>query len=428
MLDKILVVFWVSFISIFSISILLLTSKSRYSKKKTILATIFFEIAITIANILLFINKPLTEFELLSPITILIPQLIFIIIIDKRGIVSSITASLNVYLAIYTIQLLQSLLNRYFFMDDRWVDFIYTILYPVVWLYIKLFYIDLHNDIETNFPKLINYIFAFTITIFSFIYIYTFIIQKGQTGLLRVEIFSFAVLACYYFSYLIFYMILKFYKRELIQEKKAELSKKEIAHIQDRIKLRETKEKEMKILRHDLRHVLIAISQMITDNKRNDALELINTYIRKVDSGNVKNYCNSYVIDSVIDYYVNVCKNNNIDFHIQICDFEDELDIPDYDFAVFISNCLENAVNATLKLETNRKISLVFLNNFGRLVLQIKNTYNGVIKLDKHKKPVNKAKDHGFGTKSIELFAQQNNLLLDYQITNELFVINVLLN
>lgn len=428
MLDKILVVFWVSFISIFSISILLLTSKSRYSKKKTIAYTFLIEAIIIIANIFIFINQPLTEFELFSPITILIPQLIFIIIIDKRGIISSVTASLNVYLAIYSIQLVQSLLSRYLFVNDQWIDFIYIALYPAVWLYIRLFYIDLHNDIEINFPKLINYIFAFTITIFSFIYTYTYIIQKGQTNLLKVEIFSFAVLACYYFSYFIFFMILKFYKKVLIEEKKVELSKKEIDHIQDRIKLREKKEQEMKILRHDLRHVLIAISQMITDNKRNDALELINTYVRKVDAGNVKNYCNSYVIDSVIDYYVNICKKNNIDFHLQICDFEDELDIPDYDFAVFISNCLENAVNATLKLEQNRKISLVFLNNFGRLVLQIKNTYNGVIKLDRHKKPVNKAKDHGFGTKSIELFAQQNNLLLDYQITNELFVINILLN
>lgn len=428
MLDKILVVFWVLFISIFSISILLLTSKSRYSKKKTIFATIFVEIVVTLTNILFFINKPLTEFELLSPITILIPQLIFIIIIDKRGIVSSITASLNVYLAIYTIQLLQSLLSRYIFTGSHLFDLTYIVLYLIVWLYIKLFYIDLHNDIETNFPKLINYIFAFTTTICIFIYTYSYLIHKLQSNILRIDVFSFAVLACYYFSYLIFYMILKFYKRELIQEKKAELSKKEIAHIQDRIKLREEKEMEMKILKHDLRHVLIAISQMIADNKKSEALELINTYVKKVDNGTIKNYCNSYVIDSVIDYYANVCKNNDIDFHIQICDFEDELDIPDYDFAVFISNCLENAVNATLKLESNRKISLVFLNNFGRLVLQIKNTYNGIIKLDRQKKPINKAKEHGFGTKSIELFAQQNNLLLDYQITNELFVINVLLN
>lgn len=428
MFYQILISFWICFISLFNISILLQISNTKYSKKNTTFSMIIFLIALIVGNIMFYFNKDLETFELLNPLTILIPQLIFISIFGKRNIKSTITAGINVYFAIYSVQIIQSILNRYVLTEAEWTNYLYVILYPLIWLYVKFFYINLHNEIEECSPKLVTCILVFSSTIFILILIYNQLAKKSSTNSLRMELFSGALLGCYYFSLGIFYVILMSYKKILINEKKNELSTKEIEHIKDKVRIREKTEKEFRILRHDLRHVLISISQMISNNRYSEAQDLIGNYIQKVDNTTVQSYCNDYIIDSVIDYYAGICKKNEIEYKVQIKGIEEETNIPHYDFAVFLSNCLENAVNATKKIPDNRKIHITFFNNMGRLILQIKNTFNGQIKLDKNKKPTNRSRNHGIGTKSIDNFAKSNNLIIDYQITENVFTMNILFN
>lgn len=428
MFDQILISFWVCFISLFNISILLQISNTRFSKKNTTSSMIIFLVILIVGNILFYYKKDLEDFELLNPLTILIPQLIFISIIGKRNFKSTITAGINVYFAIYTVQIIQSLLNRYVLHTSEWTNFLYVVLYPFIWLYVKFFYINLHNEIEQCSPKLISCILVFSSTIFILILVYNQIAQRLSTNSLKIDLFAGALLGCYYFSLAIFYVILISYKNLLINEKRNELSSKEIEHIKDKVRIREKTENEFRILRHDLRHILISVNQMIANDKANEALDLIGNYIQKVDNTSVQCYCNDYIIDSVIDYYAGICKLNDIEYVINIKGIEEDTNIPHYDFAVFLSNCLENAVNATKEMPDNKKISVNFYNNMGRLVLQIKNTYNGQIKLDKNNRPVNRKKNHGIGTKSIDNFVRNNNLLIDYQITDTTFAINILFN
>ena len=83
-----------------------------------------------------------------------------------------------------------------------------------------------------------------------------------------------------------------------------------------------------------------------------------------------------------LDYYKKLAINNSIEFKIKINNFEEILDVPSSEMGVFISNCLDNAFNAVNKLDDNKHIDFIFLNNNGRLILQIKNNFNGSIILD----------------------------------------------
>ena len=86
----------------------------------------------------------------------------------------------------------------------------------------------------------------------------------------------------------------------------------------------------------------------------------------------------------------------------------------------------ENAINASLKLESNRLINFTFLNNNGRLVLKVENNYNGIIELDNENNPTNHEENHGIGTASIQYFAKRNDLIIDYEITQNIFKIIIL--
>ena len=96
------------------------------------------------------------------------------------------------------------------------------------------------------------------------------------------------------------------------------------------------------------------------------------------------------------------------------------------DLAILISNCFDNAINASEKLKSNRLIDFKFINTNDNLVLQIKNNYDGNITLDKNNIPTSLKQDHGIGTQSIASFCKKNKLTLDYDITDTTFTLSIL--
>ena len=95
---------------LFSLFILHTSSKSRYNFKKTFITSAIFYVILMTLNVIFFYNKGLVALEKMSLFTIFIPEAIFVMIISKRKVLSSITASLSAYLAIYAVQMIKSVL------------------------------------------------------------------------------------------------------------------------------------------------------------------------------------------------------------------------------------------------------------------------------------------------------------------------------
>jgi hypothetical protein len=161
-------------------------------------------------------------------------------------------------------------------------------------------------------------------------------------------------------------------------------------------------------------------------NNNEKALEFLNQYISLISNTRRIRYCKDSFINAALDYYYNICKDNKIKFNCKLNNIEDALKIPSHEVAVVISNCLENAINASLRLESNRLINFTFLNNNGRLVLKVENNYNGIIELDEENKPTNHEENHGIGTASIQYFAKRNDLIIDYEMSDNVFKITIL--
>ena len=88
--------------------------------------------------------------------------------------------------------------------------------------------------------------------------------------------------------------------------------------------------------------------------------------------------------------------------------------------------------NITFSLEENTFNILIGANGSGKTTIVncirglIK--YDGNISFDTNNLPTNDNEEHGFGTKSIELFAKRNNITLDYAVTKTTFEITLLFN
>ena len=410
--------------SIFSIGCLLLVSKSRFNIKITaICSTIFMAVLMTI-NILLFYYTDLFILEKYNLLTIFLPQAIFVSCISKRKPLSSLIASLTAYLAIYAVQLTKDVFtNKY---DFPFFNYIHIFSFPFIFLYLRKIYVQLHNEIEQVLPKLLYYLLIFEIILYAEFFIYGFLINTTVQPVLRLEIFIVATTSIYFVAIAILYSMIDQYKKHMINENDSNVLKQAVNNLEEIIKIREIKDNQLKILRHDLRHLLITINSLIKNGEIDEASDVIKNYINTIDTTTTKRYSTISMLDAILEYYSAICKEKNIDFQTNLINFEEAIKISSSELTIFISNCLENAINGTCKLKDGRYINMKFINNMGRLILQIENSFTGQIETDKDNKPISSLKGHGIGTNSIHWFAERNNLSITYNITDTVFKISVL--
>ena len=412
----------------FSMLLLLIVSGSRFSKIKTLLLVIPITLAILIINSYIFEFFTLEKVLILNILAIFIPETLLVFIIGKRKGLSLFTGIVNAFLLTYFVVLIEAVGIRFADNDILYRGLIYVTCFPLAAIYLNFFYNKLHNIVESSLPKMLWLLLLYGVAMFAEIGLYQNIISTTTQNVLKINIFSIALLSVYTVSITGFYMFLKSYQKELINNFDTKILNKQIENIMEISELKSQSDNELRILRHDMKHVLVTISTLINNQEIEQAQELINSYNVSIENTKRKRYCNDPLINSVLEYYEQQCVNNDIKFKTKINNFEELLTIPSNEIVVVISNCLDNAINASLKLKDNRSVTFIFLNNNGRLILQIKNKYDGNISFDTNNLPTNDKEEHGFGTKSIELFAKRNNITLDYAVTKTTFEITLLFN
>jgi hypothetical protein len=251
--------------SIFSIGCLLLVSKSRFSIKITAISSTIFMLILMAINILLFYDLELFVLEKYNLLTIFLPQAIFVSCISKRKPLSSLIASLTAYLAIYAVQLTKDVFtNKY---DFPFFNYIHIFSFPFIFLYLRKIYVQLHNEIEQVLPKLLYYLLIFEIILYAEFFIYSFLINTTVLPVLRLEIFIVATTSIYFVAIAILYLMINQYKKYMISENDSNVLKQAVNNLEEIMKIREIKDNQLKILRHDLRHVLITINSLINNGE-----------------------------------------------------------------------------------------------------------------------------------------------------------------
>ena len=297
----------------FCMTILLVVSGTRYPLKKTLLIIIPFTFLIVIANAWIFIPLGLEKLENFYFLTMFLPEAILVVFIGKRQKLSLFTGIFNAYLAFYMMRLFESILARY--THHMLVTIaIYVISLPLIIIYLGYFYNKLHNIVERNLPKYFWLLILYAISMLGEISIYRYLVTTTTEHVLRTEIFGVAIFSVYVISIIGFYLFLSKYDEKLITSFDNKLYERQINAILKLGKFKETKENELKILRHDMKHLLIAINGLIQNGETDVAIETINSYVSLVDNTKNVKYCNEPLINSVLDYYNNKCLENNIKF------------------------------------------------------------------------------------------------------------------
>lgn len=185
-------------------------------------------------------------------------------------------------------------------------------------------------------------------------------------------------------------------------------------------------EEQVRITRHNMRYNVIIVADMLAAGDNEGAQEYLGNFVKRLDNVPKKIYCSSSVANAILTYYIELAESKGIVTDIQFAMPENiDIDIPDFTAAV--ANALDNAVNACAAVSENQRMLRIRTTVSKQYILEIANTYAGEVSFDEDGFPVSKESGHGIGTRSIRAFAQKNNIILDYNVTDEWFKLRIVL-
>ncbi|MCM1988918.1 sensor histidine kinase [Oceanirhabdus seepicola] len=181
-------------------------------------------------------------------------------------------------------------------------------------------------------------------------------------------------------------------------------------------------QQEVRKLRHDINNHLGVVSAFLENKDLEGAKEYFECLSDKFQVSN-RQFCNNSIVNAVINAKYNFALENNIDcfFNISI---DKVLPIEDIDLCSIFANTLDNAIEASLKINkpSQRKITVKALLDKGYFSYNITNTIGSKVNFFKGKYISDKEdkKLHGFGIENVSSIVKKYNGIIDinYSETN----------
>ena len=168
------------------------------------------------------------------------------------------------------------------------------------------------------------------------------------------------------------------------------------------------KQARLAIVRHDLRHNAKMLADLIARGEDETAIQLVRSLNHQIDATSVEHFAENPMVDSALAVYVRQARAKKIPIDVKI-------DTPpgftgDLDFSLLLCNLLENAIHAEEReAENARGIRVRARTAGGSIFLSIENRCSISVRLSANGLPRREsyAAEHGYGTRSIEIFAKK---------------------
>lgn len=214
---------------------------------------------------------------------------------------------------------------------------------------------------------------------------------------------------------------------DYVKQKDEEMYRLQLAMFQNQLKIMKSANDAYKIMRHDIKHHIFMISEYITKNENEKALQ----YLDKINyyAGNRSQYVRTgnECIDSIFNYIIDEINKSGGTVKTDI-KVPDEMQIDDFDINVILSNLLLNACEAVRKCD-QKEIQAMMKYDRGLLLIKISNTYNGVIrqKDGELSSTKQKVKEHGIGLASVRKTVEKYHGEMRIEYTDEEFIVKILM-
>ena len=165
---------------------------------------------------------------------------------------------------------------------------------------------------------------------------------------------------------------------------------------------------EARQARHDLRHQLCQLDALAEEGNLEKIKAYLSGAVSRIPSLEM-HFCENRAADSVVGYYWALAKRENIPYSVQI-DLPECLPVDEINLCLVLSNLLENALEASLRTApARRRIKLTaYLHGNSLALIQVENTYDGVIREKGGVFQSSKRKGDGVGLQSVCHIAEKS--------------------
>ena len=184
---------------------------------------------------------------------------------------------------------------------------------------------------------------------------------------------------------------------------------------------------EARQARHDMRHQLNQISALAEAGDLDNLKAYLAKTVSRIPDLDM-NFCENRAADSVVGYYCALAKREGIPFCARL-DLPQVLPVDEIDLCLVLSNLLENAFEASLRTApARRRIELTaYLHGNSLALIQVENTYDGVIREKDGVFLSSKRKGDGVGLQSVRHIAEKSGGVSTVTYQDGLFCAKVML-
>ena len=226
------------------------------------------------------------------------------------------------------------------------------------------------------------------------------------------------------------YSILMFFftsiKNEMEARHNAQMSALQLSALQSRMEAVKAAENAIRTERHDLRHRLQAVAELVLRGDKDAALDFLDAAQKRLDDQKEIRWCRPPVLDAVFSSYFDQAQNQGISVEAKIS-LSDTLGVNEGELAIVLANALENAIHANLDLPPEqRKIRCKMVCTPG-VMLEISNPCAAAVTFDSNGLPVAQREGHGLGVQSISAFCQKTGAVCQFSLTDGWFQLRLTL-
>jgi len=233
-----------------------------------------------------------------------------------------------------------------------------------------------------------------------------------------------ALLILMLFCYMMFYLMARGLSKNMRLTQENEFLQMQSAQY----RILQKNMEETRRARHDLRQHITVIQSCI-DGKNWEKLEqYIKDYSKNLPSDVVRSYCKNYAVNALLRYYAEKALKAHTDIDISVSIGEKTI-IPEPEFCVLLGNLLENAIEACLMSDKERKIKVVIKQTGASMLsMIIDNTSPQEPMWEKGKLLSCKHDGFGMGTESVYMITQRYNGDARFEWKDNVFYTSIMLN
>ena len=227
---------------------------------------------------------------------------------------------------------------------------------------------------------------------------------------------------------LIFYALLYFIAKSLnrnnkLAQKNQFLNMQRAQYDALKVAIEETRQ-----ARHDMRHHFAVLNALAEQKNWEELEKYLSSASQNIPDTELV-LCKNHAVNAIIGHYYSKYKSNGIPFKLKI-DIPEKLTVSESDICLVIANLLENAFEASMKLDRDKRQIKMYARPHSEkiLLISVENAFNGEITEKDGFFGSSKRNGNGIGTQSVRRIAEKDGGYCRFSHENGIFTADVMLH